>query len=73
VGTPKHFTVLIRDLHTELEVKLQVDQGTTEWFLIQKDVRQGCILSPGLFNICREYNTETAGVCDMEADIRKVT
>jgi hypothetical protein len=38
-----------------------------------KSVRKGCILSPGLFNLCSEYNTKRAGVCDMEAGIRKVT
>jgi hypothetical protein len=52
---------------------VQVDQGTTEWFPIQRGVREGCILSSGLFNLCSEYNTKTAGVCDMEAGIRKVT
>jgi hypothetical protein len=52
---------------------VQVDQGTTEWFPIQKGVRESCILSPGLFKLCSEFNTKTAGVCDMEAGIRKVT
>jgi hypothetical protein len=52
---------------------VQVDQGTTEWFSIQKGVRQGCILSPGPFKLYSEYVTKTAGVGDVVTGIRKVT
>jgi hypothetical protein len=52
---------------------VQVNQYTTEWFQIQKVVRQGCVLSPGLFNLYSEYIIKMRGVGDMEADIGKVT
>jgi hypothetical protein len=46
MGIPEHLIGLIRDLYTEQEAKVQVEQGTTDWFPVQKVVRQGCILSP---------------------------
>jgi hypothetical protein len=47
----EHLIVLIRDLYTEQEAKMQVKQGTTEWFPVKKGVRQSCILSPDLFKL----------------------
>ena len=52
---------------------MQVHQSTTEWFLIQKGVRQGCILFPGVFNLYSEYIIKTGGFGNMRADIGKVT
>jgi hypothetical protein len=39
MGIPEHLMVLIRDLYTEQEAKVQVEKGTTDWFPIQKSVR----------------------------------
>ena len=52
---------------------MQVDQGTTEWFPIQKGVRQSCILSPGLFNLYSKNIIKTGGAGDMATAIGKAT
>jgi len=53
--------------------QVQVDYRTTGWFPIQKGVTQGCILSPGLFNLYSKYIINTGGVGDMETGIGKLT
>jgi hypothetical protein len=50
--------------------QLRVEEGTTEWFTTQKGVRQGCILTPGLFNL---YVIKMGEVVDMVTGIIKVT
>jgi hypothetical protein len=52
---------------------VQVDQDTTEWFQIQKGVRQGCTLFPGLFTLYSEYMIKTVAVVDMEVGMGTVT
>ena len=69
-GIPEHLIGLIRDLYTEQEAKVQVKPGTTVWFPVQKGVRQGCILSPGLFNLYSVYIIRTAGLEDIEAGVK---
>ena len=44
--------------------------GTTDWFQIGKGVRQGCILSPCLFNLYAEYNMRNAGLEEAQAGIK---
>ena len=44
--------------------------GTMEWFQIGKGVRQGCILSPCLFNFCAEYIMRNAGLEEAQAGIK---
>ena len=44
--------------------------GTTDWFQIGKEVHQGCILSPCLFNFCAEYIMRNAGLEEIQAGIK---
>ena len=52
---PDHLTYLLQNLYTGQEVTVRTGHGTTDWFQIGKGVRQGCILSPCLFNLYVEY------------------
>lgn len=55
MGVPHHLVVLIRNLYQENEAVVSLDKKCSEVFKVQKGVRQGCILSPRLFNIYGEY------------------
>ena len=50
MGIPDHLTCLLRNLYASQEAPVRTGHGTTDWFQIGKGVRQGCILSPCLFN-----------------------
>ena len=49
---------------------VRTGHGTTDWFLIGKGVRQGCILSPCLFNFCAEYIMRNTGLDEAQAGIK---
>ena len=55
MGIPDHLTCLLRNLYAGQEATVRTGHGTTSWFQIGKGVRQGCILSPCLFNFYEEY------------------
>ena len=55
VGIPYHYTCLLRNLYAGQEATGRTGHGTTDWFQIEKEVRQGCTLSPCLFNLYAEY------------------
>ena len=55
MGIPDHLTSLLRNLYAGQEATVRTGHGTTEWFQIRKAVRQGCILSPCLFNLYAEH------------------
>ena len=55
MGLPDHLTCLLRNLYAGHEVTVRTGQETTDWFQIGTGVRQGCILSPCLFNLYAEY------------------
>ena len=57
IGIPDHLTCLLRNLYAGQEVTVKTGHGTTDWFQIGKGVRQGCILSPCLFNLHAEYTS----------------
>ena len=50
MGTADHLTCLLRNLYAGQEATVRTGHGTTDWFQIGKEVHQGCILSPCLFN-----------------------
>ena len=53
--TPDHLTWLMRKLYVGQEATVRTRHGTTDWFQIGKEVYQGCILSPCLFNLYAEF------------------
>ena len=55
MGIPDHLTCLLRNLYAVQEATVRTGHGTTDWFEIGKGVREGCILSPCLFNLYAEY------------------
>ena len=55
MGIPDHLTCLLRNLYAGQEATVRTEHGTVDWFQIGKGVRQGCILSPGLFYLYAEY------------------
>ena len=50
-----HFTCLLRNLYAGQEATVRTGHGPTDWFYVGKEVHQGCILSPCLFNFYAEY------------------
>jgi hypothetical protein len=61
MGVPEHLIVLVKSLYTKQEAAVKMEYGNTEWFEVRKGVRQGCILSPYLFNIYSEYILRRVG------------
>ena len=70
MGIPDHLTYLLRNLYASQEATVRTGHGTTDWFQIGKGVRQGCILSPCLFNLYAEYIMRNAGLDEAQAEIK---
>ena len=69
LGILDHRTCLLRNLYAGQEARVRTEHGTTDWFQIGKGVRQGCILSPCLFNFYAEYIMRNAGLEETQAGI----
>ena len=67
---PDHLTCLFRNLHAGQEAIVRSEYGTTDWFQIRKGVRQGCILSPCLFNLYAEYIMRNTGLDEAQTGIK---
>ena len=70
MGIPDHVTAFLRNLYVDQEATIRTRHGTTDWFQIEKGVRQGCILSPCLFNFYAEYIMRNAGLDEAQAGIK---
>ena len=70
MGIPDHLTCLLRNLYEGQEASIWTGHGTTDSFKIGKVVRQGCILSPYLFNLYTEYIKWNAGLDEAQAGIK---
>ena len=70
MGIPDHLNCLLRNLYASQEATVRTGHGTTDWFQIGKGVRQGCILSPCLFNLYAEYIMRNAGLEEAQAGIK---
>ena len=70
MGIPDHLTCLLRNLYSGREARVRTGHGTTDWFQVEKRVRQGCILSPCLFNLYAGYIMRNAGLDETQAGIK---
>ena len=70
MGIPDHLTRLLRNLFAGQEATVRTGHGTPDWFQIGKGVRQGCLLSPCLFNLYAEYIMRNAGLEEAQAGIK---
>ena len=70
MGIPDHLICLLRNLYASQEAKAIIIHETTDWFQTGKGVRQGCILSPCLFNLYEEHIMRNAGLEEAQAGIK---
>ena len=70
MGIPDHLTCLLRNLYAGQEATVRTGRGTTDWFQRGKGVRQGCILSPCLFNFYAEYIMRNARLEETQGGIK---
>ena len=70
MGIPDHLTCFLRNLYAGQEATVRTRHGTTDWLQIGKGVRQGCILSPCLFNFYAEYIMRNAGLEEAQLESR---
>ena len=70
MGIPDHLTCLLRNVYAGQEETVRNGQGKTDWFQIGKEVRQGCIVLPSLFNLYAEYFMRNARMDEAQAGIK---
>ena len=70
MAIPDHLTCLLRNLYADQEATVRTGYGATDWFQIGKGIRQGCILSPCLFNFYAECIMRNAGLEEAQAGIK---
>ena len=70
IGIPEHLNCLLKNLYTGQEATVRIGHRTMDWFQIGKEICQGCILSPCLFNLYAEYIMRNAGLDEAQAGIK---
>ena len=70
MGIPGHLTCLLRSLYAGQEATVRTGRETIDWFQIGKGVRQGCILSPCLFNLNAECIMRIVVLDEVQARIK---
>ena len=70
MGIPDHLICLLRNLYAGQEATVRTGHETTDWFQIGKGVRQGCTLSPCLFNLYSECIMRNTGLDEAQAGIK---
>ena len=73
MGILDHLTCLLRNLYARQKATIRTGHRTTDWFQIGKRVRQGCLLSPCLFNLYAEYIIKNTGLNEAQAGIKIVS
>ena len=70
MGIPDHIICLLRNPYAGQEAIVRTLYGTTDWFKIEKGVRQDCLLSPCLFNLYTEHIVRNAGLVKLQGGIK---
>ena len=70
MGITDHLTCRLRNLYAGQEATVRIRHGTMDWFQIGKGVRQGCVLSPCLFNLYEEYIMRNARLDEAQDGIK---
>ena len=70
MGIPDDLTCLLKNLYAGQEATLRTGHGARNWFQIGKGVRQGCMLSPCLFNLYPEYIMRNVELDEAQARIK---
>ena len=70
MGIPDHLTCLLRNLYAGQDATIRTLYGTIDWFKIEKGLRQGCLLSPCLFNLYTEDIMRNTGLDELQAGIK---
>ena len=70
MGIPDRLTYLLRNLYAGQEATGRTRHGAMDWFQRGKRIRQGCVLSPCLFNLYAEYIMRNAGLDEAQVGIK---
>ena len=70
MGIPDHLTCLLRNIFAGQQATVRTEHGTTDWFQTGKEVHQGYILSPCLFNLYAEYIIRNTGLEEAQTGIK---